>query len=164
MTNTPDLDAVRAILTELDPSRVAREVEFMTGGHLKGISYERMRGPVNDEPSPPSADRLDRHVRRRHREFNKAILAVRVAAEHALRIQVELCSRLTLEQAQDLVEEERGAGTCSNCGHVCEGGRADRLVDTRCKQKCYPYFRAHGTERPQELIDRDIDRNLAAAS
>lgn len=162
--STEDLKKITDIVAELDPALVAKEVEFMTGGHLKGISYERMRGPVNDEPSPPSMDRLDRHVRRRHREFNKAILAIRVAGEHALRIQAELVSRLTLEQAQDLVEEERGAGTCTNCGHLCEGTRSDRLVETRCKAKCYPYFRAHGSERPQELIDRDIERDLLKAA
>lgn len=155
MTNDNDLTNCRVIAAELDPERVAREIEWASAG-VKGISYERMRGPVNDEPAAPATDPLDRQMRRQHREYRKAILAARVALEHALRIQDDVCARLNQETAARLVEMEKGAGTCANCGHVAEGTREDRIVKTRCSKRCYPYWRAHGEERPRELIEAGL--------
>ncbi len=155
MKSEKDLPAIYNIVAELNPDRVQREVEYMSAG-CKGISYERMRGPVNDEPPPPSTDPLDRIISRQHRDFKKHLAAMRQAGEKALRVQRELCTRMTLAQAQKTIEIEEGVGTCVNCGHVANGARDDRIVKERCSRACYPYFRAHGEDRPRDLVEASL--------
>lgn len=67
-------------------------------------------------------------------------------------------------EAQRLLEADSDVQHCVNCGKPVTGTRDDRLRSGRCST-CNTYRSEHGgRDRPRSLIEKELEREMAAAS
>jgi hypothetical protein len=147
------LDDIAYLCSTLKPREVAAEVRWMLASRIQAWSAER--APRGGETPLPLPDNLDRRITRLHTAYAKHIHKAHQELTIARRIERELTQRLTLQQAQAIVDKETGAGCCTNCGRPVPGTPNDRLRNDRCRT-CDDYWRANYAERPRELIEKTI--------
>lgn len=152
--------------------------EAVTRGHAdldEAIRSPALNGAVSggDDPSWRMVDQLtDRHGNLRERRdvigdaLELLVASLELLAHHAALAAtiVEELRAIPPAEAKRLLEAESDVQHCVNCGKVVTGTRDDRLRAGRCAA-CNTYRDDHdGRDRPRSLIDREVAREMAAAS
>lgn len=146
MTLEDDRKRVIEVFTKARPRAVSAEVKYLRAG-ARGADLGKI-GHAAEQPLP-LPDALDRRVARLHRRYEKSINACARAADDIERIERELLTRLTVEEAREAAVGDE-AKECSNCYIVVE-----RLIKDRCSA-CAKYLDRHGVERPREMWEAAI--------
>lgn len=150
MTPEENISAIREAVKQLDAGAVALEVDVMTGARI--VAWEA-KGALarSSDHALPLPDHVDRWVHRNWKNYQAVLEKLRREADLAIVLQRALLARLTLAEAQEMIEAETtNGGTCANCKVLVAGTRSDRIVRGRCLP-CYEYLGDRGVERPRDL-------------
>lgn len=169
MNDLDTLTRIRRLTDRLNPAALASLIdEWTRGGHRPNSLNPGRR---TTDPALPLPDTIDHDLARQLTNYRRHLDAALKALEAALRIERTVIppapgsrhhTRWHADHeraARDLVSPR--AVQCANphCRRVIENTATDRVLSGRCRP-CHEYRRAHGTERPRPLIERELERRV----
>jgi len=127
----------------------------------RGAKTSNGDGRRNAETPLPQFDRYEKQLRKNKKDHDRAILSAVKLIERAIQRE-KLLTAIPAEEARKLANELESptAKACSNCHRVVENTPNDRVFGGRCRN-CHDYLKNHGSERPRELWESEIDKQAA---
>lgn len=173
------LDTITATNKKTQPR--SRLEEAIIRGHADlddAIRSPRLNGAVSggDDPSwriyNTLLDRDENFIGRRADAIRNLLASITSSIEGlernaALAVTiVDELRAISATEARQLIENDSDVQHCinKNCGALVTGTRDDRLRAGRC-EPCYTYrLRHNGDDRPKELVERELARNVTHPS